>query len=362
MSEKKKVKLSLKKGELFIYLLIWGIIFLMPLIFSNSNSVYNWNRIYREWIRTAPFFVIFCIHNYLIFPLFFDGRKLYYLILSLIVIVGIGLLGDLVGRLVMQAPSPLNQPIGRIPQDMLRGPGPIPQIRPWHVTIINNLIVSGLVVGFNTAIKLAVKWQDEEQKNKELEKQKLQSELALLRNQVSPHFFMNTLNNIHALIDINSEDAKNSIIKLSKLMRYMLYDTEQGKTTLKKEIEFIQNYIDLMKLRFTEDVNIKLDFPEKIPNTEIPPMIFTSLVENAFKHGISYQEESTIGIYMKIDKDWLYFRSENSNHDLAKEEGGLGLKNLQKRLELIYKNNFSFEYGIKGNIFETIVKIPFDEN
>ena len=200
-------------------------------------------------------------------------------------------------------------------------------------------------------------------RKKELEKEKLKTELAFLKNQVSPHFFMNTLNNIHALIDINSEDAKESLIKLSKLMRYLLYDSETGKTTLAKEIEFIKSYVDLMKLRFTEKVSVKLSFPEKIPNIEIPPMLFTSLLENAFKHGVSYQKESFIEIIMNANNEFLFFRIINSKQKSGNgivEKGGIGLENLQKRLELIYGKDYSFVQTESENDFEINIKLPIN--
>lgn len=175
---------------------------------------------------------------------------------------------------------------------------------------------------------------------------------------------MNTLNNIHALIDINSEDAKESIVKLSRLMRYLLYDSEKGKTTLEKEVEFIKSYVELMKLRVVSNVDIQLSFPEKIPDVQIPPLLFISLVENAFKHGISYQAKSFIGIYLQLRENQLYFRIKNSVHQnsLSHEEGGLGLKNLQKRLELIYGRNFSLETTQNENSFETNITLPLHGN
>lgn len=285
---------KLKRGETVIYIILWIIVLLMPIFISNTELGIEWTRVQREWIRISPFLAVFLVHNYLLFPHFFIGEKrVFYFISVLVLIVAAGLLGDVVGELFNQQTGetigrpPMGEelPMGNRPP-MGRAPR---QPQPWHKIFIDNFLVSVLVVGFNAAIKLTVIWQAEEQRNKELEKEKLKTELAFLKNQVSPHFFMNTLNNIHALIDINSEDAKESVIKLSKLMRYLLYDSDEGRTSLVKEIEFIKSYVDLMKLRFTEKVKVKLSFPETVPNIEIPPMLFTSLLENAFKHGISYQ-------------------------------------------------------------------------
>ncbi len=150
---------------------------------------------------------------------------------------------------------------------------------------------------------MMVRWSKLEQEKTLLEKENVQNQLAFLRNQVSPHFFMNTLNNIHALIDVDTEEAKEAIIKLSKLMRHLLYDSQAELVPLAKEMEFIQSYINLMKLRFSEKVKINLSIPDQLPDKSIPPFLFTSFVENAFKHGISYQNSSFIDIVFLYKPD-----------------------------------------------------------
>lgn len=133
---------------------------------------------------------------------------------------------------------------------------------------------------------------------KELEHQHLESELKYLKYQLNPHFFMNTLNNIHALVDIDSEKAKKTIIELSKLMRYVLYEANKSQISLKYEIQFLENYIALMKLRYTEHLDIQTEFPLIVPHVQIPPLLFISLLENAFKHGVSYRESSYIHVLL----------------------------------------------------------------
>ena len=356
---------KIKRGESIVYIVLWAVILLMPVFISNTDSGIIWSRVVHEWVRFLPFAIVFLVHNYLLFPQFFIQKKrLLYFVLTLILILLAGLFSDFIADLFslrpqefMRMPAPPQGPPGGMGIEPM---GP----QPWHKKFIDNTLVSILVVGFNAAIKLTVKWQEEEQKNKELEKEKLKTELAFLKNQVSPHFFMNTLNNIHALIDINSEDAKESIIKLSKLMRYLLYDSEQGKTTLAKEIEFIKSYVDLMKLRFTKQISIQLSFPEIIPNIEIPPMLFTSLLENAFKHGVSYQNESFIEIIMNVNQEFLIFRIKNSKQDSnngLNEKGGIGLENLQKRLDLIYNKSYFIVQNESETAFEINIKLPLNE-
>ena len=125
---------------------------------------------------------------------------------------------------------------------------------------------------------------------KDLERQRLESELQYLKYQLNPHFFMNTLNNIYALVDLNTEQAKKTIIELSKLMRYVLYEANKNQISLEHEIQFLENYIALMKLRYIDNLNIRTEFPVVVPCVQIPPLLFISLLENAFKHGVSYQD------------------------------------------------------------------------
>ena len=198
--------------------------------------------------------------------------------------------------------------------------------------LISFVVISILIIGFDTGLKLSVKWMQSEQQRAKAEKQSVENQLAFLRNQVSPHFFMNTLNNIHSLIDIDTEEAKESIIRLSKLMRHLLYDSEQNKIAIEKEFEFIRNYVDLMKLRFSDKVKISLLFPTEIPLKSIPPLLFTSFLENAFKHGISYQSESFVTIVFRIHDDMLDFEIINSNPESngEKTNGGIGIVNSKK--------------------------------
>jgi hypothetical protein len=354
---------NIKTGELLIYVIIWLIVYLMPMLLSQESGELNWNNIKQEWFRITPFFIVFLVHNSLVFPHLFSGRKrIWYFISTFFLLLIISYLWVEINRQIQRPPEipPLH---GRPDFAPLAD---LPRIQPksFAQLLSEVFLVSFLVVGFNAAIKIAVKWQHEEQKNKELEKEKLQTELAFLKNQVSPHFFMNTLNNIHALIDVNTENAKESIIKLSKLMRYLLYDSEHGKTTLQKEIDFIRNYVDLMRLRFSSKVKIELSFPESIPDVKIPPMLFTSLVENAFKHGVSYRNDSFIGVYLRLKPGKLIFRIKNSFHKSNEkiEKGGLGLKNMRKRLELMYGSRFELDKTENEDFFEINVKIPLNGN
>lgn len=189
--------------------------------------------------------------------------------------------------------------------------------------------------------------------------------MAFLKNQISPHFFFNTLNNIYSLISINTHDSQEAVLKLSKLMRYLLYESEHGKTLLSSEIEFMNNYIDLMRLRVTDKVELKVNFPEKYENHSIPPLLFISFIENAFKHGISYREKSFVHIELSIEKEGLTFRCSNSlvraNEAAKAEHSGIGLENVRKRLALLYPGSHQLKAGKKETSYEVELKIDLSK-
>jgi LytS/YehU family sensor histidine kinase len=242
-------------------------------------------------------------------------------------------------------------------------PGPFPRNR--FLNILNQMVIAWLVVGFNAAIKVTNKWFKDEQDKRELEKEHLKSELAFLQNQISPHFFMNTLNNIHAQIDIDTKDAQASIVTLSKMMRYLLYESDRGVTTMKKEIEFLQSYVDLMRLRIDKGVDIDLDISVANSDIKIQPFLFISFVENAFKHGISYNEKSFIKIELTQNSKFIEFKCINSisvQNKITNDYSGVGLENIKKRLNLLYNSNYELVINELENEFNVYLKIPIDEN
>ncbi len=236
-------------------------------------------------------------------------------------------------------------------------PGLPPRVLPPFVSF---MLISVLMIGFDTGLVLSVKWAQSEQHRISMEKENIENQLAFLRNQISPHFFMNTLNNIHALIDINTTEAKESVIKLSRLMRHLLYDSDTELIPLKKESEFIQNYVELMRLRYSDKVQINLQLPDEMPDKSIPPLLFTSFVENAFKHGISYLEASFISISFAVKRGRLVFEVRNSHSRPQKEAGisGIGLENSRKRLDLLYGNRYSLDIHDGKEEFSVKLSIP----
>ncbi len=221
------------------------------------------------------------------------------------------------------------------------------------------------VISFFTAIKLTIDWLKESSKLHDLERRQLQTELRFLRSQVSPHFFFNTLNNIYSLTLEKSDKAPEVILKLSDLMRYLLYATKKRKQNLTSEIECIQNYIDLERIRFDDSLKIDMNISGGLNKCKIAPMLLIPLVENCFKHGASKNiGEMRIEIDLEVSNGFMTFKiantipNINSSRDLPTRAGGIGLSNVKKRLELGYKpNDYDLIIFEEENMFNVLLKL-----
>jgi sensor histidine kinase YesM len=213
-----------------------------------------------------------------------------------------------------------------------------------------------------TALALARRWVTADQRLKELEAARAQAELRNLRNQINPHFLLNTLNNIYALTAFDTAKAQETIQELSKMLRHILYDYQQPTVPLQDELEFLENYVKLMRIRLPETVGVTFNTDISDSNIVIAPMIFISLVENAFKHGISPTEPSFIRINISADKHFIHCEIQNSNHpktDADNSGHGIGLQQVQRRLELAYPDHYTWLKGTKENntIYYSIITI-----
>ena len=201
-------------------------------------------------------------------------------------------------------------------------------------------VIIALVLGIGTSITAIQKWQADKQSHLVLQQEKTSSELSFLKAQINPHFFFNTLNNIYALTYADAETSRKAIHQLSRMMRYLLYDTPQAHPLLSQELTFIKDYISLMQLRLTNMVQIKFEEPAHLNDLPVASMIFLPFVENAFKHGVSATEPSHIYINIQQADKLLHLSvkntiitNQNSNVD---EYGGIGLNNTKRRLDLLY--------------------------
>lgn len=320
-----------------------------------------------------PFFLLFLIHNYVLIPRLLLKKYYTRYVLSLIFTIGILFL-YLPGCIQVFNPHPgFRQHKEFIVQDSVfdmphmqhlpvlpSDEKEIHPIRPMYPPfLLIHITVAILLVGFNLTIRFFLKSLHDEEMLKELEHQHLESELQYLKYQLNPHFFMNTLNNIHALVDIDSGKAKRTIIELSKLMRYVLYEANKSQISLEREIQFLENYIALMKLRYTERLTICTDFPIIVPRVQIPPLLFISLLENAFKHGVSYREDSFIDVRIAQVDEGILFACKNSKHACTHDtHHGIGIENIKKRLHLLYGNNYTFTTTEDDTSYHVLLIIP----
>jgi two-component system LytT family sensor kinase len=210
------------------------------------------------------------------------------------------------------------------------------------------LLTSCLLAGLGTSISITRLWQNDLLKSQQLVQKQLDSELSFLKAQIHPHFFFNTLNNIYSLTFIDVENSRASLHKLSRMMRYLLYETQNDRTSLQREIEFVRDYIALMQLRLNDHTTVEFTEPRSTTERSIAPMILLPFVENAFKHGIHSVKESRISINIRQDCNLLVLEVENTffgKRDRDIDDGGIGLANTRRRLELIYADHYRLNYG-----------------
>ncbi|MDP4275387.1 MAG: histidine kinase [Bacteroidota bacterium] len=349
-----------KNIYILLHILAWAILFLLPLYIFIADPTHDINFFIRNYIHAIEYLLIFYLNYFWLVPklLFKSKQKLYFIAASLLIILIYLIFQPVDDHLV---PHDFN-----FEKEMnalaIKYRIPRPSFK-WH--IYNYFITSMLVTGFSMGLKMSNKLIQNEKEKKELEKERLNSELAFLKNQISPHFFFNTLNNIYSLIQINTDDAQKAVSRLSKLMRYLLYESESGNTTLSREIEFMRNYINLMELRLTNKVKFTVSFPQDFSDVEIPPLLFIPFLENAFKHGISYRDSSFIDISMKIDSNQLTFNCSNSIYGKTQNEienqEGIGLENVRKRLNLLFPDRHHLSILQEENIFSVLLTIQLNK-
>lgn len=235
------------------------------------------------------------------------------------------------------------------------------EYKPFEINHVVAVCIGELyVLAMASSVYLTLTWLKERDRNRALREEQFKIKLKYLKNQIQPHFFFNTLNNLYSLSLESSDKVPDVIIKLSKLMEYVLYDVEGTKfVPLIKEIDYIQNYIEIEKLRF-ENVEVNINIESNIDDVKVPPLLFISLVENAFKHGGLNNNKLQIKINCKIIDGWLHFEILNNfvhSHPVTNLKG-IGLTNTKKRLKLIFKNNYTLEHKVKFNYYIILLKIP----
>ena len=399
------------KYENMAYVVLWGILFAAPVMslyirtISDTAIQFDWAEVWMVWRHFAVYLLVFLIHNFLLAPLLVyrnatphsdhrsENKRWIYALLT-IFMIGLFTVYQCNNHPEhMRRPKPhtMEQREPR-PMDRDFGHEPPPEFRGKHMDRkppvffgerdIVAIVVIILMCGMNLGIKLYFRSRNDQKKLQALEKENLEQQLEYLRYQINPHFFMNTLNNIHALVDIDPDKAKDTILELSKMMRFVLYEGDKKGVPLSREFDFIHHYIHLMKLRYTDKVRITLNLPQEVPDRQIPPLILITFIENAFKHGISYQRESFIDVHIAISdcqlavSPKLNFTCRNSKangqqpsqrHTLKErtansQQGGVGLKNVKQRLKLLYDNNYTLTIQDGADVYNVELTIPLTPN
>ena len=343
-------------GENLLYVMVWTAIILVPVLNSQmmSEMHVNLENVLTAWRYIAPYLIIFLIHNAIIAPRYMLRRKYgKYLASNLALIISVFWLVQIYEDHLTDHLLKQNDPEAL---DAYR------KASFSNLEMYWNVVLGFFMTGANTGIKLIYQSMRDEQQMEALKRQNLQAEMDYLKYQINPHFFMNTLNNIHALVDIDTESAKNAVIELSKMMRYVLYESGREIISLNRDIQFLKNYIELMRIRYTDAVNISVESPGNLPEQlSIPPLLLIVFVENAFKHGISYSRPSFIHIRVRYIDGKVYYSIINSRHtaEPSGKDAGIGLENVRRRLQLIFANRHTLAIDTRRpNMYRVKLIIP----
>lgn len=339
---------------------------------GQSSYRFSWDEIINAWEFNTVWIVLFAIHNFLLVPLLIIKRRT-----GLYAALAVALL--VAAMFTLSAIRPSHRKMHHAPQryeccrynckcsemkaskrqpPQKREGGPLMMFRPGEMVAFFGGL---LLMGMNLGVKLYFRSQEATKAITQIEKHALERQLQYLKYQVNPHFFMNTLNNIHALVDIDPERAKTSIVELSKLMRYVLYEGNNKLTSLSREVQFLRNYVQLMSMRYTGNVSICLDVPEVLPDSMLPPLLLVIFVENAFKHGISYRTKSFVEISLQPHGDRLLFSCRNSRPEIKHDEnmkGGVGLSNVRRRLDLLFPDDYTLDIKETDDTYTVKLEIP----
>ncbi|MFV0564553.1 MAG: sensor histidine kinase [Flavobacteriaceae bacterium] len=235
-------------------------------------------------------------------------------------------------------------------------PPPMPEINPKPIVnfrILGPFVFNVLLVATGTALRLYGEWYKNDRKKKEIEVQKSSTELHYLKHQLNPHFLFNSLNSIYALTTQKSNDAPEAVITLSELMRYMLYETNNTYVPLEKELDYVQNYLKLQRLRIANNENVTLNIHGHVANQKIKPLLLISFIENAFKYGTDFKGHTEVKIEINVSESELHFKCTNliGRKKENAANSGIGLKNTKERLELLYPNKHALTVGDFNNKF-----------
>jgi sensor histidine kinase YesM len=334
-------------SKILIHLFVWTVLLSMPYLLSMGSDTPNFERIIKyNWLPLFLFAIVFYV-NYLILidRYLFQKKIILFLLYNALLFALTVIFRQMVLVELLERFHIYYQPTQRPSQSLI---------------IYLNTLSLFVPLIFSISLKMGERWSNVEAQRKEVENNKLQSEIQHLKYQLQPHFFFNSLNNIYSLVDLAPDKAKATLHSLGKLMRYLLYESNTEVVELRKEIEFLEKYIDLMNLRTAENVVVTKDFESVGKDIKVAPLLFISLIENAYKHGISATEISNINFHLSEENGVVKFQSTNSNFAKNADDksgSGIGLENLQKRLRLLYPSKHQFNIHSTEQAFSVELEI-----
>ena len=363
-----KLNTHFNRLEYTIYAIFTLILFVTPVVvmwymhFTRPGYVFEFKVLCEVWLSILIFMIAFFIHDLLLAPILVYKRKPLLYVAGVIVFAIIFMGFQCTRKPVTPGPPPPQPPAEKVQQAgsedsfIFSGMMGVP---PFETRMVMIFVIFLCGVGTNIGVKLYARSVSAHQKMEELEKENLEQNLKYLRYQVNPHFFMNTLNNIHALVDIDPKKAQKCIVDLSKLMRYVLYESDHRFVRASHELQFMENYVTL---EFT------VSNPDEGTDICIPPLVFVSFVENAFKHGVSHNKKSYIDIKTEryvSDKNeerlkWVCRNSKHPKNGDSKvsESSGVGIPNIRHRLDLLFGDNYTLDFDDGDTEFKVVMDIP----
>jgi LytS/YehU family sensor histidine kinase len=320
------------------HMALWAFLFLSPMTYWRGTGL---NIMHYLMTCMTPLFqmIVFYLNYMVLAPKFFESGKHRYDVMINVVLLLV--LGTILHFWMVYVNS-IYVPANNVPLDTF---GTLSYIA-------RNSLNLAIFAGGATALAVARRWVTTDQKLKETEAARAQVELRNLRSQINPHFLLNTLNNIYALTAFDTARAQEAIMQLSRLLRHMLYDNQEVSVSIRDEIQFLENYVSLMKIRLADTVDVKFDVNYESADIKVAPLLFISLIENAFKHGISSTEPSYIHIKLNATHQQIEFQLTNSNHPKTSEDHsghGIGLQQVQRRLDLSYPGQYKWEKSVSDD-------------
>ena len=344
---------KIEKKDIWLFVAqvaVWAVIlFAMPLATFLSTHDVSATRtsFYVVWgLFQAPLVVYFA-NFYLLGPyLFFKRRYWLFVIINLVLILGLN------SQFFMVYYNRNNIPnMPEMDANMWIG---------FFSGFLMFLVLNCVIVAVAIGIRHFIRTRQIRQQLKEEKAKNTEAELAWLKNQINPHFLFNTLNNISSLTQIDPDAAQDAIAQLSDLLRYAMYETNKKTVPIQGEVEFMRNYISLMKLRCNEMTVVNSQFSVLNSQLQIAPLLFISLIENAFKHGVSSSRSSTIDISLEQKDNSVVFTCDNTNYpkdDADRSGSGIGLENTRRRLDLMYANRYTWQQWLENDIYHVCIKL-----